>query len=68
MTNLEYLVAALTDEIDDGGASYEAALFYNIACPYHQGDMRCHCGITGYSTSRELCFGCKDEWLNSEYQ
>ncbi len=31
MTNKEYLIKVLTDAIDDGGASYDSVLEYNIA-------------------------------------
>lgn len=43
MTNQEYLIAALNDEIDDGGAAREAVIHYNIACPYTLGDKRALC-------------------------
>ena len=33
-TNRDYLIAALADRIDDGGASYESVAEYNINCPY----------------------------------
>lgn len=64
MTNREYLIAALTDQIDDGGASEEAAVYYNINCPYYDGDSRCHC--SGKEINRETCVACKFEWLDSE--
>ena len=65
MTNLEYLIAALTGGIDDGGASEEAAIYYNINCPYYDGDERCHCKGT-LDITREMCVACKAEWLESE--
>ena len=43
MTNKEYLILALNDEIDDGGAAREAFIHYNIACPYTLGDERALC-------------------------
>ena len=33
-TNKDYLIAVLTDSIDDGGASYESMAEYDIGCPY----------------------------------
>ena len=80
MTNLEYMIASLTDQFDDGGASYEATLYYNVACPYFAGDRRCHCYPEEYRNGtaetvkfkdikdpdRDLCVACKHEWLNSE--
>jgi len=80
MTNQEMLIAALNGEIDDGGASWEAWIYYSIKCPYFSGDRRCHCypiyyrmGKTekvrfceGVEPTRELCVRCKAEWLESE--
>ncbi len=80
MTNQEMLIAALTDQIDDGGASWEAWIHYYINCPYFSGDRRCHCYPDEFrngtvdkvayedrkETTRELCVGCKAEWLESE--
>lgn len=67
MTNLEYMIASLTDQIDDGGASYEATVHYNVKCPYSLGDKRAPCyGKESYYQSRENCFSCKHEWLNKE--
>ena len=33
-TNKDYLIAVLTDSIDNGGASYESVAEYDIDCPY----------------------------------
>lgn len=77
MTNREYIINLLLDgleneadfereSIDDGCASYEAMVYYNIACPYCVGDERCHCN--NYAIQRETCYGCKEEWLNSEVE
>lgn len=77
MTNLEYIIAALMGEIDDGDASWEAVVYYNIACPYFGGDRRGHCYPDEYRNgtvdracqkelTRELCVGCKAEWLEQE--
>lgn len=67
MTNLEYMIASLTDQTDDGGTSYEATVHYNVNCPYFEGDKRAHCYKKGFDyLSRENCFSCKHEWLNSE--
>ena len=67
MTNREYIIGLLDDEyfVDDDGASYEAMVYYNIACPYRDGDKRCKCrGVA--DITRDMCFECKEEWLNSE--
>lgn len=64
MTNREYLIAALTDQIDDGCASEEAAIYYNIACPYYANDPRSKCRYR--ELDRETCVACKWEWLDSE--
>ena len=50
---------------DDGGASEEAMIYYNINCPYFDGNSRCHCSHT-ISPTREVCSACKTEWLDSE--
>lgn len=66
MTNREYMIALLTDAdfIDDGRASEEAMIFYNINCPYFYGDERCHCNDR--EITRDLCVACKSEWLDNE--
>lgn len=64
MTNLEYMIAALTDQIDDGGSCYEAAVHYNIACPHFLGEQNLPCDR--HEPSREICVPCKVEWLNKE--
>lgn len=66
MTNLEYMIASLTDQFDDGGASYECTVHYNIACPYFSDDKRAHCKDDDVYPSREVCVPCKMEWLESE--
>ena len=70
MTNREYLIEQLKDDnfIDDGGASYEATIFYNISCPYSYGDERALCLKREYGITREMCFECKEKWLNSEVE
>lgn len=67
MKNREYLINQLQDEnfIDDGGSSYEAMIYYNIACPYNCGDERAICYGKDEAT-REMCFRCKEKWLDSE--
>ena len=69
-TNRDYLVAALADAIDDGGASYESVAEYNIDCPYpsysdclneHEGNEY------GSIEYRESCVRCKLAWLDREY-
>lgn len=71
MTNREYIIALLSDEdfIDDDGASYESMIYYSIACPYFMGDERCFCRDRHINEiDREMCFKCKEDWLNSEVQ
>ena len=78
MTNREYIINLLLDglqeekdfkreSIDDGFASYEAMVYYNIQCPYYAGDKRCHC-IKSRVIERKVCYECKEEWLNSEVE
>lgn len=69
MTNREYVIEQLKDDnfIDDSGSSYEATIYYNINCPYFSGDKRAFCYNQGEST-REMCFRCKEKWLNSEVE
>lgn len=66
MTNREYLINQLQDDnfIDDSGASYETTIHYNIACPYFAGDERALCN--NKKITREMCFQCKEQWLDSE--
>lgn len=68
ITNREYIINQLKypDFLDDGGASYEAMLYYNIKCPYFTGDERCHCKSGKKEITRELCYYCKEEWLDME--
>ena len=64
------------DWIDDGGASYESMVEYNISCPYFHGDERSHCRnieaeyLTGrrnsMSPTRWECGQCKLEWLEMD--
>lgn len=69
-TNKDYLIAVLTDSIDDGGAAYESVAKYDIACPYvgysdclneHEGNK--------YDTKEynEGCVRCKMAWLDRVY-
>ena len=69
-TNKDYLIVVLTDNIDDGGASYESVARYDIECPYF-GTADClneHEG-NDYDTKeyREGCVRCKLAWLDREY-
>lgn len=69
MTNRELMMLILKGDADDDGASYESETFYHIACPYYDGDKRAWCSkekANSLSEIREQCFGCKDEWLDSE--
>lgn len=66
MRNREYVAKQLMEEdfVDDGGSSYEATVFYNIACPYAVGDPRAHCYKKTVTITRKRCYNCKEEWLN----
>ena len=72
MTNREYMVGLLNDWafIDDGGASYEAMVNYNVSCPYFCGDERALCYENGNQkdelVNRDNCVACKEQWLDSE--
>lgn len=78
MTNREYMAKQLSnpDWIDDGGASYESMVEYNINCPYFNGDTRSHCKDieAEYLAGRRIslsptnyeCIACKLEWLEAE--
>lgn len=80
ITNAEYMINLLMDfldgndiefrriSIDDGGASEESMIYYNVACPYFDGDERCECMDTGpdEKPTREMCSECKYKWLASE--
>mgnify|MGYP004646375851 FL=1 len=67
MRNREYVARQLMEKdfIDDGGSSYEATVFYNIACPYTVGDPRAHCYKKTVTITRKRCYNCKEEWLNN---
>lgn len=78
MTNREYMINLLIDGIetngadfkrmyiDDGGASEEAMIYYNVSCPYFVGDKRGHCDRNSCKPNRKTCVDCKFEWLDSE--
>lgn len=71
MTNREYIITQLSDKdcIDDNGASYESMVFNSIACPYFTGDERAFCVREDIKENdMDLCFKCKENWLNSEVQ
>ena len=63
-TNLDYIIASLKGEIDDDGASREAVIYYNIACP-HIGE-RAKCDDYPFDIPRNVCVECKEEWLAKE--
>ena len=80
ITNAEYMINLLLDllhdndielhnfDIDDGGASEESMICYNIACPYYDGDERAECKNNGplETATREQCFRCKYDWLTNQ--
>lgn len=75
MTNREYMINLLLDGLnkelerytaDDGGASEECMINYNINCPYFGGDERALCHNKENDICRELCVECKSKWLDSE--
>ena len=69
-TNKDYLIAALTDSIDDDGASLESVIEYDIDCPYIR-SSDCYNDHFGneYNTAeyKEGCVKCKTAWLKREY-
>lgn len=67
-TNQQVLISVLKDELDDGGSSREAWVYYNIDCPYSAGDERCFCveSEDAKTRTRETCVACKEKWLESE--
>lgn len=76
-TNREMMINLLLDQLeesgkefkrfcaDDGGASGEAMVYYNIRCPYSAGNERCLCKGT-LDLDRDTCVTCKMKWLDSE--
>ena len=66
MTNQEYLIIALKNKIDDGGAAREAVIRYKIDCPYMLGDKRALCGGRRERMNRGTCVKCKEAWLNAQ--
>lgn len=71
MTNREHIISQLSDKdcVDDDGASYESMIYYSIACPYFIGDDRAFCVREDIKENdRDMCFRCKENWLNSEVQ
>lgn len=70
MTNQEYIVKALQDDdcFDDGGATWECVVHYNIQCPYYSGDKRALCYKNENLINRENCVKCKAIWLEQEVE
>lgn len=69
-TNKDYLIAALADDIDDGGASYESVAEYDIACPYRAfADCLNEHENNEYNSAsyRTGCVRCKLAWLERQY-
>lgn len=68
--NKDYLIAVLTDSIDDCGASYESMAEYDIDCPYVS-NADCLNELDGneYGTKeyKDGCVRCKLAWLDREY-
>ena len=69
-TNKDYVIAALTETIDDGGASYESVAEYHIDCPYvRNSDCLNHHEDNEYDSKeyKQGCVRCKLAWLQREY-
>lgn len=69
-TNKDYLIAVLTDSIDDGGASYESMAEYDINYPYiSSADCLNDHEKNKYGTAsyNECCIRCKLAWLARGY-
>lgn len=72
MTNRQYIIGLLGDPsfIDDECDSYEAMIYHRFNCPYYKDDERCRCNnleVWEFET-RDMCFRCKQEWLESEVE
>lgn len=69
-TNKDFLIAALTDSIDDGGASLGSVIEHDIDCPYVL-NIDCYNEHFGneYGTDeyKEGCVKCKTTWLERAY-
>lgn len=65
MTWREYIIAALSGGIDDGGAAEESVIYYDISCPIRSGSAPCD---GAPNITREMCVACKEAWLDSEYR
>ena len=69
-TNRDYMIEALTESVDDGGATYECAAEYHINCPYsHSSDcLNDHEG-NEYDTKeyKNGCVRCKLAWLERQF-
>jgi hypothetical protein len=69
-TNRDYLIAALAEEIDDGGASFESAVRYHVDCPYcSTADCLNEHENNQYGTAdyHQGCVRCKISWLLRGY-
>ena len=69
-TNKDYLIAALSGNIDDGGASYESLAHYEISCPYiWDRDCLNEHEHNKYDTKEynDGCVRCKLAWLDRLY-
>lgn len=54
-------------DLEDYGVSYEEIVYYINDCPYQNGDERRKCkDIATEDVTRNMCYGCKCEWLDSE--
>lgn len=69
-TNKDWPITALTDNIDDGGASFDSMAEYNFDCPYMR-TSDCyneHFGnVYGTKEYKEGCVKCKTAWLERAY-
>ena len=70
-SNRDYLIAALAEEIDDGGASHESVARYHLECPYYYGGNNClnehEQNQYGTADYRQGCVRCKMSWLLREF-
>ena len=64
MTNREWFLKVLNDEVDDYGSS-KSWIYYHVDCPYYCGDERTHCD-KDHDPSYDRCAACKTEWLDME--
>ena len=70
VTNKDYIITALAEDIDDGGSGYVSVAEYQINCPYvWNSDCLNHVKNVEYDSKeyKKNCVKCKLAWLEREY-